>query len=245
MRLRMSLEKPERLLPLAVVVLCVLVGAQAQQPSQVIVADKTQDTAAPYILKPGDELEIDFFYNPELNQRVVVRPDGRISMPLLGEIHAAGTTVSHLTQTLESSYKDQLKQASIIVQVRTFASQIYFVGGEVSRPGTLPLRGPNVTALQAIIEAGGFKESASHGNIFIFRRGATGKMENYHVSLKNTKNDISESATFELQPMDVVIVTESGISKLDRVMDQYVKRLSPVLLTGGFTYLFGANGIIP
>jgi polysaccharide biosynthesis/export protein len=212
-----------------------------QQSSAPAVQVAQPDHSTPYFLKPGDDLQIDFFYNPELNQHAIIRPDGQISMPLLGEVHAAGTTVSTLTKQLELAYKDQVKRSNINIQVRSFANQIYFVGGEVSRPGTLPMRGPNVTALQAIVEAGGLKDTAAKGSVFIFRRTDQGRIENYRISLKGDKARMPESATFELQPLDVVIVAESGISKLDRVIDQYVKKLSPVLLTGGFTYLFNSN----
>jgi len=245
MCLRMLFMSVGRQLSLAAVTCCLVQPACGQQTNTPVVVGGAPDTAAPYILKPGDDLQIDFFYNPELSQHAVIRPDGRISMPLLGEVHAAGATVSRLTQTLEGSYKEQLKRASINIQVRSFANQVYFVGGEVAHPGTLPMRGPNVTALQAIIEAGGLKESAAHSNVFILRRGVTGSMENYRVGLKGKKDALSESATFELQPLDVVIVTESGISRIDRVMEQYVKKLSPVLLTGGFTYLFNSNLNVP
>jgi|HubBroStandDraft_1064217.scaffolds.fasta_scaffold151320_2 polysaccharide export outer membrane protein len=203
-------------------------------------------TVAPYLLRPGDEIEIMFFYNPELNQHATIRPDGRISMPLLGEFEVAGRTVGDLTKELEKAYQSELKHASIYIQVRSFTDQMIFVGGEVVRPGALPLLRRSTSAMEAIFLAGGLKDSAARGSIFVLRRGPEGKVESFRVAMGVKKDRIPESANFQLQPLDVVIVAESGISRLDRVVDNYVRKLSPVLLTGGFTYLFGpAGAVIP
>jgi protein involved in polysaccharide export with SLBB domain len=192
----------------------------------------------PYVLKAGDDLEITFFYNPELNQHAPIRPDGRISMPLLGELQAEGLTVQKLTDVLTAAYETQLRKTSLNIQVRSSPSQVIFVGGEVEHPGVFALQGTAPSALQAVVEAGGMKESASHGGVVVLRKGAQGTIEMHRLSFK-THNGETESASFQLQPLDVLIVSESRISKIDRVMDQYVKRLSPILMTGGFTYLFG------
>jgi len=197
-----------------------------------------------YILRAGDDLDIGFFYNPELNQHAPIRPDGRISMPLVGEVQAEGLTVQRLTEVLQVAYTPELRKVALNIQVRALPNQVIYVGGEVERPGVLALRGVPVTALQALTEAGGLKESAAHGGIVVLRKGAAGNLELHTLSLRSKKGEIAEGAQFQLQPLDVLIASESRISKLDRVMDQYVKKLTPVLLTGGFTYLFG-NAVSP
>lgn len=218
---------------------CVAVVLPAQNPPSV----PSALSQSSYVLKAGDDLEIAFFYNPELNQHALIRPDGRISMPLLGELQAEGMTVKGLTDTLQTAYEPQLKRASLNIQVRSLPNQVIFVGGEVEHPGVFALRGTSPTALQALIEAGGMKESAVHGGVTVLRKGTAGAVEMHTLSFRHRKGEVADGASFPLQPLDVLIVSESRISKIDRVMDQYVKRLSPVLLTGGFTYLFGnANG---
>jgi protein involved in polysaccharide export with SLBB domain len=208
-------------------------------------ATQLQSSGGNYLLHAGDDLEITFFYNPELNQHAAVRPDGRISMPLIGDVQAEGLTVPKLTEVLEAAYNPELKRSNLSIQLRATPNQVYYVGGEVTRPGVLPLRGATVTALQAIIEAGGLKDSAAQGGISILRRSPSGAIELHTIALKSKKGVISESAQFELQPLDVLIVSETRINKLDRMMEQYVKRLSPVLMTGGFTYLFGSTTTVP
>lgn len=199
----------------------------------------------PYVMHSGDDLDIVFAYNPELNQHAPVRPDGRISMPLLGELQAEGLTVQQFTEQLDAAYASQLKRTSISVQIRAFPNQVFYVGGEVQRPGVLAFRGQNTSALQAITEAGGVKESAATGSVLVLRKALDGTIEVHQLSLKADKGQVSSSARFSLQPLDVLLITESRISKIDRFIDQYTRRLSPVLLTGGFTYLFGNTVSIP
>jgi polysaccharide export outer membrane protein len=134
------------------------------------------------------------------------------------------------------------------VQVRNFVNRRVFVAGEVARPGVLALVGDQ-TALGAITEAGGLKSSAKRNEIVVIRRGANDAPEQIQVSMRGRphqgstrgRTDAPQAAAFRLQPMDVVVVMESGIARADRAVDQYVRQLVPVLLTGGFTYLFNGG----
>jgi polysaccharide export outer membrane protein len=194
---------------------------------------------ATYVLCAGDDIEVTFFYNPELNQHSPIRPDGRISMPLIGEVQAQGLSVQRFTDVLKAAYAPELKRVSLNVQLHTLPNQVYYVGGEVARPGVQPLRGAAVSALQALIEAGGLRESAAHATVIVLRKGASGNVEVHSIALQANKGMPSATALFTLQPLDVLMISESRINKMDRFIDQYVRRLSPALLTGGFTYLFG------
>src|SRR5262249_9782581 len=124
-----------------------------------------------YHLNPGDAIEIKFQQNPELNESVRVRPDGRISMPLVGELLVADSTVAELATRLATAYRDILRTPLVTIQVREFANRRVFVGGEVQRPGVQPLVGRQ-TALGAVMEAGGFKTSAARDTVTVIRRGS-------------------------------------------------------------------------
>ncbi len=87
-----------------------------------------------YLIQPGDGLSIKFFYNPELNDDVVVRPDGKISLQLIDEVQASGKTPSQLDQELTQLYSAELKKPAITVIMRSFGGQQIFVGGEVGKP---------------------------------------------------------------------------------------------------------------
>ncbi len=191
-----------------------------------------------YVIQSGDELEIRFFYNSELNERAFVRPDGRLSLPLIGEMEVKGFTVEALTENLKKRYQGELRQPEVLVQVRGFANRRVYVGGEVQRPGMVYL--PNDrTLLEVLVESGGLKESAKRSKAVVIRKGTDGKPMQMLISLNNVKDAPPEAAAFFVQPLDVVYVTESGISKANRVVDQYIRRMAPILMTGGFTYLFG------
>jgi protein involved in polysaccharide export with SLBB domain len=194
-----------------------------------------------YRLSAGDAIEIKFLQNPELNEAVRIRPDGRISMPLVGELLVAGTTVSELATRLSTAYEDILRAPSVAIQVGEFANRRVFVGGEVQRPGMLPLVGRQ-TALGAVMEAGGLKVSAARGEVVVIRRGDQDRPRVIRLSMKNAGDVGSEASTFALQPLDVVLVAESGVARAGRAVDQYARQLLPITLTGGFSWLFGGSG---
>jgi polysaccharide export outer membrane protein len=199
-----------------------------------------QTSSAAYRLEAGDTIEVRFLSNPELNEQAQIRPDGRISMQIVGELRLSGLTVAEAMALVANVYKDTLKQPLVTVQVRTFANRRVFVAGEVVRPGVLPLVGDQ-TAMGAITEAGGLKSSAKRNEIVVIRRGANDTPERIQVSLRGRGTGPPQAAAFRLEPMDVVVVMESGIARADRAVDQYVRQLVPVLLTGGFTYLFNGG----
>jgi polysaccharide biosynthesis/export protein len=191
-----------------------------------------------YRLNPGDTIEIKFMTNPELNELVVIRPDGRISMPLVGEMLVARTTIAELATRLSTAYVDILKTPSATIQVRDFANRRVFVGGEVGRPGVLPLVGSQ-TALSAVMEAGGFRASAARDEIIVIRKGTEDEPRVLRLGAKGQDGNAPEAAKFALQPLDVVLVTESGVARTNRAIDQYVRQMIPLSLTGGFSWLFG------
>jgi protein involved in polysaccharide export with SLBB domain len=216
-------------------------NAAAQPPSGAappVVAPLPDESG--YRLSPGDALDIKFMLNPELNEQVQIRPDGYISMPLVGELNVAGATVAELVARLTRSFESVLKSPSVVVQVREFANRRVFVGGEVGRPGVLPLVGRQ-TALGAVMEAGGLTRASNRAELVVLRRGDEDVPRTIRLSMKSKNGAAPEAAAFQLQPLDVVLVNESGVSRTNRAVDQYVRQMVPVLLTAGFSYLFNGG----
>ncbi len=121
-----------------------------------------------YRIGVDDVLEISVWDNKDLDQRVFVRPDGKISLPLLGEVHAAGRTVADLAKILTEMYSEKVRGAPVMVGVKEIRSRsIFFVGG-VARPGPMQLT-QEWTLLQAIATAGGVATSADIENAFVIR----------------------------------------------------------------------------
>lgn len=203
-------------------------------------ADETA-TSPRYRLAAGDEIEVRLTYNPTFNERVQIRPDGYISLALVGEVSMAGETIEALTHRLEQAYAEVLTQPQLTIQVRSYANRKIFVGGEVGRPGIVPLVSGK-TVLEAIVESGGMRPSARRGVVTVIRRDQAGNPMQIPVAYgdKDPKT-LPMASSFQLEPLDVVIVAESGISKVNRGVDQYVRQMIPILVTGGFTYLFGPS----
>lgn len=177
-----------------------------------------------YLLSSGDVLEIKFNYNPELDETVTVRPDGKIALLWVGEIEAADLAPSELAQRLSEAYVHYVRHPEVTVLVREFAEQIVYVGGEVRLPGTVPLRG-RLTGLRAVLDRGGAKPSASLGSVILIRRQGN---EATLVS-KLDLNDVikGKEEDVELQPFDVVFVPPKTIAKVGLFVEQYINSLIP------------------
>ena len=200
---------------------------------------KAVATATPmkeYLIQPGDELDVKFFYNPELNDLVVVRPDGRISLQLASDIQAAGLTPAQLTKSLEKNYEKELANPGITVIVRSFSSQRVYVDGEVNKPGMVALLGP-LTVLQSIAEAGGLKDTAKTSQILIIRKTQDNKPEAIAVNLDDIRNAADNSKNILLAPYDVVYVPKSTIANINLFIDQYIRKNIPIPF--GVTYGVG------
>ena len=179
-----------------------------------------------YYLQPGDELEIKFFYNPELNENVLIRPDGKISLQLIDEIHAAGLTPAQLDKLLTEHYSTQLKQSVITVILKSFGGQRIYVGGEVNAPQVLTVVG-KVNALQAIFDAGGLKNDAKLSSVIIVSRGADNQPFARKVNLKKAlKGKISEE-DYLLKPFDMVYVPKTNLAKADQFITHIYKFIPP------------------
>ena len=199
-----------------------------------------QRVEEPYRLETGDLIEVRFFYTPDLNDKIQIRPDGRITLGLIGEVMVAGRTVGELTSYLQKRYAEQLKDPAIAVQVLSFANRKVFVGGEVVRPGLIALTGEQ-TVLGAILEAGGVTRQARRGYVLLVRKSAAGAPETLRLTLERKGEPAAQAAATFLRPFDVVIVTESTIARMNRAVDQYVFKFIPQQLTFGFTYLLNGG----
>ena len=122
-----------------------------------------------FVIGPGDVLDINVWKNQEVSRQVPVRPDGRISLPLLGDIPAAGYTAAGLKQQLQAQYSRFIANPEVTVIVSQVHSYQIYVQGMVARPGTYPIDG-RTTMVQALSLAGGLTEFANRGKIVVLRQ---------------------------------------------------------------------------
>jgi polysaccharide export outer membrane protein len=180
--------------------------------------------ATSYRLAPGDVIDLKFTYNPELNETVTLRPDGCISLQMIGDLHADGLTPLELTTRVNERYGKLIRRPDAAVIVRNFAAQKVYVGGEVMAPGMLDLRG-RLTSLQAILQTGGVRPSAKTNSVLLMRYHGDNRAEVRKLDLQRVLNGRDEDPV--LHAFDVVFVPRSAIAKVGLFMEQHVNSLIP------------------
>ena len=170
-----------------------------------------------YLLQPGDNLDIKFYYNPELNENVTIRPDGKISLQIIDEIHAAGLTPAQFDDSLTKAYSSQLKQPKITVIVKSFGGQRIYVGGEVKSPMVLTVIG-QIDAMQAIFNTGGFTKDAKLSSVMIISKGKDNQPSARKVNLKKVLSGEATGEDFTLRPFDMVYVPKTELAQADEFM---------------------------
>jgi len=156
-----------------------------------------------YRLGPGDKLRIEVYKDPQLSQSVQVRPDGKITLPLIGDLDATGRTPIELRDTIASAFKEYVTNPTVtVIVVEALASKVY-VMGEVTHPGTMELHGPT-TILQALAMAGGFKEFANTKEVKVLRPGDRGAIQTIRFNYKEMLN--GDVKPFLLRSGDTVVV---------------------------------------
>ncbi len=178
---------------------------------------------AEYRIGPGDSLSVKLFYNSELNEDLAVRPDGRISLQLIGEVDALGRTPGDLSRHIAQRYAYHVDRPDAVVIVRGFANQRAFVGGEVRNPRMVPLEG-QLSIRDAVVAAGGTLDTAETSSVILIRRGEGGR-EAYRVDIGRGFAG-TEDATL-LRPYDVVFVPKSFIAQVGTYVDLYINRIIP------------------
>ena len=212
--------------------------ALAQTGPMPTVSGGTPVMSGGYILQLGDMLEIKHFHNPELNELLPIRPDGRISLELVGEVQAAGLPVTDLQALLLQRYATYVRQPEVAVIVKEFGGNRVYVAGEVNEPGVLSTNG-YLTVLQAIFEAGGFKRSAELRSVVVLRNQGSATPEFITVDLKDSlKKPGKHINDLALRPYDIVFVPQTRVSRMGDLVDQYVDELIPLPVTLGLSYLF-------
>jgi len=184
------------------------------------------ETAGSYALQPGDRIDVKFYHNPELNEEnVVVRPDGMITVQLIGDVPAAGRAPSEVSRALEEEFTGELANPKIAVIVRGLWGNRVFVGGQVKEPQAVRLRA-GLTLFQAIQEAGGLEDSANDKVVLIRRDGA--EPIGYLVDLQPILDGDDPGQDVLLTSSDIVHVPRSGIADANLVVEQYIRNMLPV-----------------
>ena len=177
-----------------------------------------------YRLQVGDEIQLKFYLSPELDQEVIVRPDGRISLQLLDDVAAVGLTPMELDRIVTEGYRTELRNPEITVIVKRLAAKVY-VGGEVRQPRFVAHTG-SLTVLQAVFEAGGFTDTAEPSSVILLRRLNDDKGFAAKLDLKKVMS--AEAEDIALMPSDIIFIPKSTIAEVNLFVEQYITKLIPI-----------------
>lgn len=185
------------------------IGAAAQDtPAGTAAAPRSAapDATVPadYLIGPTDVLSVVYWHDKDMTGDVAVRSDGKISLPLLNDVQAAGLTPTALRDVLVEASRQYFENPSVSVSVRQMNSRRVFITGEVSKPGPYPLVAPT-TVLQLISIAGGLRDYAYSKKILIVRN-ENGRPNSYRFNYKDVVSGKNLPQNIELKPGDTVIV---------------------------------------
>jgi polysaccharide biosynthesis/export protein len=168
-----------------------------------------------YTLTPGDVVDIQYRYTPEFNQTVTVQPDGYVSLEIGGDLKVAGRNLTQVRSLILSKARERLASPEVIVILKEFQKPYVVVAGEVVQPGKIEVR-EKLTALQAVLLAGGFKDSAKSSQILIFRKlnAEMAEVKTLNFKSMNRNSDLENDLT--LQAGDMILVPRNKLSKLER-----------------------------
>jgi len=157
-----------------------------------------------YMIGPGDQLYVNVWKEPDLTSSVPVRPDGKISMPLLNDVQAAGLTPMQLSSDVAEKLKKYLEQPHVTIVVTGTNSRLVYVVGQVGHAGALPLL-PDMTVLQALSSVGGISEFANSKKIYVLRV-ENGKPQRYYFNYKEAIKGDRPEQNILLKAGDTIVV---------------------------------------
>jgi polysaccharide biosynthesis/export protein len=171
-----------------------------------------------YTLHPGDTVELNLRFTPEYNQTLIVQPDGFITVSLIGDVQVSGLTLEKAHDLLVEKLSARLNQPELNLVLKDFQHPYVVVGGEVQTPGKIELR-QSMTAMQAVVLAGGFKPTAKDTRIVVFRHIDSNMGEVKVINLHKIQNDKELERDMMLQPGDMILVPQNRVATFSRYME--------------------------
>lgn len=213
---------------LALMAGCASSGVQQSMPVDVPIPPGPD---VEYAIQPGDTLGIQFYYHPDHDQSdVLVANDGRIMLPLVGSVEVGGRKPSEVARELEKRYASNLRNPVIAVTIAKVYQNLVWVGGEVREPGFVEYR-PGLTALQAIVAAGGPRDTAALNEALLLHRVDGEQYQSSRLDLTKPVVQGDGKSDIALAPRDVVFVPKTAIAKANVIVRQYLINMIPIRFT--------------
>jgi protein involved in polysaccharide export with SLBB domain len=217
----------------AIAGLCACSPAPPPPPPVPVAGAGSVGGAEPYRIQPGDVLGVRLLLNPDLNEDVVVRPDGHMSTTIVKDERAGGRTVVELADALSHDYTSIIRNPRLTVELKAFSPTRIYVGGEVNKPGETVTAGLAPTLSQAIARAGGLK-AGDRDRVFIIRRGPNDVPQLFSARLRDAMRDQDPDTDVRLAQYDVVYVPREGITEVYKFLNENFAQVVPLMW--GFSY---------
>ena len=175
------------------------------QPAEAATTPATKAHDDHFVIGNDDQLIINVWKEPEVSRTLPVRSDGRISLPLVGEVQATGRSPLQLEQEIAEKLKGFITNPEVTVMVQQINSEKYNILGQVSKPGSYPLT-LSTTVLDAIATAGGFRDFAKQKGVYILRQNANGGETRIPFNYKDVIKGKNSDQNIKLQPNDTIVV---------------------------------------
>ena len=178
----------------------------------------TLKSRTPYHLQVNDGLEIKYRYTPQYDEVIKIRPDGQASMRLAGDVQLVGLTVDEAKALILQRIGSKLVDPEIDLELTSFEKPYFVVAGQVASPGRYDLAGTNVSVVEAIAQAGGFKNSAKNTKVIVYHKEGEDLVLRYVVDGKKVmQHPDREVASMAVHSGDVVVVPQNTFSSVERV----------------------------
>jgi polysaccharide biosynthesis/export protein len=205
-------------MPIRISSIMCLLAILLASPSIRAVAQSTLKSRTPYHLQVNDGLEIKYRYTPQYDETIRIRPDGQASMRLAGDVQLAGLTVDQAKALILQRIGSKLVDPEIDLELTSFEKPYFVVAGQVASPGRFDLSGTNVSVVEAIAQAGGFKNSAKNTKVIVYHREGEDLVLRYVVDCKKVmEHPDREVALMAVHSGDVVVVPQNAFSSVERV----------------------------
>jgi polysaccharide export outer membrane protein len=168
-----------------------------------------------YTLHVGDVISLTYRLTPEFNETVTVQPDGCVNLQIVGNVKVSGLTLDQVHSKIVSLASNQLNHPELALTLKQFEQPYVVVAGEVDKPGKIELH-DDTTALQAVMLAGGFKDSARDTQVILFRHINSDIAEVHRLNLHDIKKQSQLERDTELEPGDMLLVTRNKMEHLSR-----------------------------
>ncbi len=201
---------------------------------------QSEEEEADYRLKAGDTIQIQFYYQPELGTTQEIRPDGMISLALLGERQVCGLTANELSAQLKEAYQPYFDRLEVAVIITKIAPKLVFVSGAVPLNQIVKYEG-SLTVAQAIIGCGGFSSSAKLDSVLVIRDQGTTEPKVYKIDVNKAVKEGGRD--FLLQHHDVVYVPFTTITKVNQFVNQYIDGIIPKHVATAFGFGYPLRGV--